>query len=101
MSEFNKRTKKGWTLSGDYLEYRRDGGKMDPERWNERCREIDKKCLVADLAYAIKRNVEDFKENRINYKVFCERSLKLWIEVDRGNVREEIVREVACIRWIQ
>lgn len=41
MSEFNKRTKKGWTLSGDYLEYRRDGGKMSPEEYNERVKEVE------------------------------------------------------------
>jgi hypothetical protein len=37
----NKKNKNGsWTLSGAYLEYRNEGGKLDPETWNALTKEL-------------------------------------------------------------
>lgn len=37
----NKKNKNGsWTLSGAYLEYRNDGGQLDPETWNALTKEL-------------------------------------------------------------
>lgn len=35
-----KKTKHGWVLSGYYLQYKRDGGMLPPEAWNNRIKEI-------------------------------------------------------------
>lgn len=32
--------KENWTLCGEYLAYRKDGGKMGPQAWNDRINEI-------------------------------------------------------------
>lgn len=31
-----------WNLSGDYLEYRKEGGSMSPHNWNERNKNLQK-----------------------------------------------------------
>lgn len=39
----NKQHKNGsWSLSADYLVYRREGGGMSPEAWNYRVKELRK-----------------------------------------------------------
>lgn len=43
MVKLNRKHKNGsWTLSSDYLRYRRDGGAFSPDVWNFRIKEIEK-----------------------------------------------------------
>ncbi len=40
MIKLNCKNKNGsWTLSGDYLDYRKEGGKFSPGLWNQRHKE--------------------------------------------------------------
>jgi len=35
-----KKDKKGWILSGAYLKYKAHGGKLSPQGWNDRLKEL-------------------------------------------------------------
>ena len=44
MVKLNRKNKNGsWTLSGAYLDYRKDGGKFSPGVWNQRQRDLRKR----------------------------------------------------------